>query len=79
MHLIDLDTLGTLVDANLSRRRTELPRAEALIEQDVQRAVAVLAERDGSHETIRALTNRAEALRRREVDRGMAAAAGSLG
>jgi len=79
VHLIDIDALGILVDANLSRRRTELPRAEAMIEQDVHRALGVLAERDGSHETIRALTDRAETLRRREVERGLAAAgAGTL-
>lgn len=74
VHLIDLDGLGRLVDANLVRRRTELPRAEAMIEQDVHRAVTVLAERDGSHETIRALTERAEVLRRREVERGLGGA-----
>ena len=69
--LVDLDELGRRVDANLEGRRGEMPAAELIIDEELQRTVAVLAQRDAAGPTISALTRRAEELRRHEVERAL--------
>ena len=70
--LVDLDTLGEAVDRNLERRRAELPAAEAIVEVELDPTMTVIGERDAAAPTIGALTRRAEAIRRREVERAAA-------
>jgi glutamyl-tRNA reductase len=67
--LVDLDVLGRRVASNLERRRAELPAAERIVERELARTIAVVGERDAAGPTIAALARRAEALRRREVER----------
>ena len=67
--LVDLDTLGERVDANLEGRRRELPAAERIIGEELERTVTVLGQRDATAPTISALTRRAEEMRRNEVER----------
>jgi len=69
--LIDLDVLGERVAANLEGRRRELPAAERIIEDELSRTVTVIGQRDAAGPTIAALTQRAEELRRREVERAL--------
>jgi glutamyl-tRNA reductase len=69
--LIDLDELGERVDTNLEGRRRELPAAERIIDEELERTVAVLNQRDAAGPTITALTRRAEELRQREVERAL--------
>lgn len=74
--LVDLDVLGEAVARNLEARRSELPAAEQIVEAAVGPTMAVVGERDATAPTIAALTRWAEALRRREVERGLARLAG---
>jgi glutamyl-tRNA reductase len=69
--LVDLDTLGEQVSANLEGRRRELPAAERIVEEELERTVTVISRRDAAGPTIAALTQRAEELRRREVERAL--------
>ena len=70
--LVDLDGLGERVSDNLEGRRSELPAAERIVEEELARTVMVIDERDAAGPTIAALTRRAEELRRREVERALA-------
>jgi glutamyl-tRNA reductase len=70
--LIDLDGLGARVQSNLAERRRELPAAERIVARELHSTMAVIGERDAAGPTISALTRRAEALRRREVERSLA-------
>jgi glutamyl-tRNA reductase len=69
--LVDLDGLGERVDGNLERRRRELPAAERIVDDELQRTVTVIGQRDAAGPTIAALTRRAEELRLREVERAL--------
>jgi glutamyl-tRNA reductase len=72
--LYNVDDLTQIVDANLGRRRAQLPAAEAIVAQGVEEywawysSLAVVP-------TIRALRDRGERLRRAEVDRALKALA----
>jgi len=70
--LVDLDTLGLLVERNLEGRSREVPRAERIIERELIGTVALIGRRDASAPTIRALTHVAEAIRVRETRRTVA-------
>jgi glutamyl-tRNA reductase len=67
--LVDLDDLGERVAANLEGRRRELPAAERIVDEELERTVTVISQRDSAAPTIGALTRRAEELRRREVEK----------
>lgn len=72
--LIDIGELGRRLDRHLQARDRQVPEAEALIEQELHRTAMVIGERDAAGPTITALTRRAEAIRRREVERTLARA-----
>ncbi|HEY6379485.1 MAG TPA: glutamyl-tRNA reductase [Candidatus Dormibacteraeota bacterium] len=67
--LTDLDALGAVMERNLAGRRQQLPAAEQIISAEVGPTVAVLQERDATGPTIRALVERAEAIRSAELKR----------
>jgi glutamyl-tRNA reductase len=69
--LIDLDGLGERVGVNLESRRGELPAADRIVEEELERTALVIGQRDAAGPTIAALTRRAEELRRREVERAL--------
>jgi glutamyl-tRNA reductase len=69
--LVDLDGLGERVSANLQERRRELPAAERIVAEELERTVTVIDQRDSAGPTIAALTRRAEELRSREVERAL--------
>jgi glutamyl-tRNA reductase len=69
--LVDLDVLGERVSGNLEGRRGELPAAERIVDEELQRTVQVIGQRDAAGPTIALLTRRAEELRRREVERAL--------
>jgi glutamyl-tRNA reductase len=70
--LIDVDEVGTRIAGPGSSQRAALADATAIIEAEVARAVAVVAERDTAGPTIGALVRQAEAVRRQEVERTLA-------
>jgi len=72
--LVDLDGLGERVDANLVERRGELPAAERIVDDELERTATVIGQRDAAGPTIAALTRRAEELRRREIERTLGGA-----
>jgi glutamyl-tRNA reductase len=73
--LVDLDGLGERVSTNLEERRAELPAADAIVAEELDRTVQVIGRRDAAGPTIAALTRRAEELRVREVERALGRAA----
>ncbi|MFW6202090.1 MAG: glutamyl-tRNA reductase, partial [Gemmatimonadota bacterium] len=68
--LYDLDDLQQVVEGNLERRREEVPAAESLIEEAVERFEAWHAARDVAP-LIEEMRGRAEAVRREEVERAL--------
>lgn len=72
--LIDIAELGRRLDYHLRARNAHVAEAERLIARELRRTVSVVGERDAAAPTITALTRRAEALRRREVERTLARA-----
>ncbi|MDQ6846039.1 MAG: glutamyl-tRNA reductase [Candidatus Dormibacteraeota bacterium] len=70
--LIDVDALGDRIASGGSPQRSALAEATAIIEAEVARAIAVVAERDTAGPTIGALVRQAEAIRRQEVERTLA-------
>jgi glutamyl-tRNA reductase len=70
--LIDVDEVGARIPSGDSPQRVALAEATAIIESEVARTVAVVAERDTAGPTIGALVRQAEALRRQEVERTLA-------
>jgi len=68
VYLYDLDDLDRLVQRNLARRRGEIPRAEAIIEDEVEAFERWLASRQVAP-TIRLLRKRLRTIRRRQIDR----------
>jgi glutamyl-tRNA reductase len=66
--LYNIDALDKLVERNLERRRAEVPRAEAIVEDEVGRFSAWLDSRQAAP-TIRLLTEHLETLRQAHVTR----------
>ncbi|HXA30584.1 MAG TPA: glutamyl-tRNA reductase [Candidatus Angelobacter sp.] len=69
--LVDLDGLGARVAGNIEGRRGELPAADRIVEEELENTVLVIGQRGSAGPTIAALTQRAEELRRREVERAL--------
>jgi glutamyl-tRNA reductase len=69
--LIDVDELGRRI-GGLGEHGRAIATASALVSEEVERTLAVLSQRDASAPAIRALLERAEAIRRREVERTLA-------
>ena len=72
--LLDIDAVGARLDAHMSKRRNTVPDVEAIIARELERTMTVIGQRDAASPTIAALVRRAEQLRRREVERAVAAA-----
>lgn len=72
--LIDIEELGRRLDRHLQARDRHVTAAESLIEQELHRTATVIGERDAAGPTITALARRAEAIRRREVERTLSRA-----
>jgi len=70
--LIDIDEVGRRLEGGPHDRGQAVAAASRLVEAEVRRALDVLSQRDASDPTIRALLERAEAIRRREVERTLA-------
>lgn len=68
--LYDLDDLGQVVDGTLERRRSEVARAEKLIEEGTEEFRAWYRSR-AVVPLIRSLRERAESVRRQEVERAL--------
>ena len=69
--LIDIDELGRRHDGRLVARGEAVPAAQAILETELRRTMTVIGQRDAAGPTISALNRRAEALRRREVERAV--------
>jgi len=68
VYLYDLDDLDRLVERNLARRRRDIPKAEAIVEDEVREFRRWLASRQVAP-TIRLLKRRLRSIRRRQIDR----------
>ncbi|HEY7699838.1 MAG TPA: glutamyl-tRNA reductase [Vicinamibacteria bacterium] len=66
--LHDIDDMNLLVDRNLVKRRSEIPRAETIVEQEVEAFVDWRASLSATP-IIKKLRERVEALRAQEVER----------
>jgi glutamyl-tRNA reductase len=66
--LKDIDDLRTIVDRNSERRRQEIPKAEAIIEEELARFIETLAQLEVGP-TIKALRDKFEAVRMEELER----------
>jgi glutamyl-tRNA reductase len=71
VHLFDIDDLESAAQVNLEARRGEIAAVEVIVEQEVRRFEAWLAGQ-GVAPTIAALRQRAEAVRRAELERTLA-------
>ena len=69
--LVDLDELGRRVSFNLEERRREMPAAEQIVAEELDRTMTVIGQRGAAGPTIAALTRRAEKLRVREMERSL--------
>lgn len=69
--LVDVDAVGERIAADRVARAA-LGAATSIIESEVAHAIAAIGERDTAGPTISALVRRAEAIRRREVERTLA-------
>jgi len=67
VYLYNLDDLDRLVARNLARRRGEIPRAEAIVEDEVRQFQRWLASRQVAP-TIRLLKHRLRSIRRRQIE-----------
>jgi glutamyl-tRNA reductase len=66
--LKDIDDLQTIVDRNTERRRLEIPKAEAIIEEELSRFLESLSRLEAGP-TIKALRDKFEAVRIEELER----------
>ncbi|HET6400392.1 MAG TPA: glutamyl-tRNA reductase [Candidatus Kapabacteria bacterium] len=66
--LKDIDDLRTIVDRNAERRRQEIPKAEAIIEEEFARFLESLSTLEAGP-TIKELREKFEAVRKEELDR----------
>jgi glutamyl-tRNA reductase len=71
VYLYDLDDLTGVAEANVEQRRREVERAEVIVREEQQRFEGWLTALSAVP-TIRALRARAEAVRERELERGLA-------
>jgi glutamyl-tRNA reductase len=71
VYLYDVDDLGGVAEANAEERRRETVRAEAIVQQEVERFDGWLSALQAVP-TIRRLRARAEAIRQGELERGLA-------
>ncbi len=69
--LKDIDDLQTIVDRNTERRRLEIPKAEAIIEEELSRFLESLSRLEAGP-TIKALREKFEAVRTEELERNRA-------
>ena len=67
VYLYDLDDLDCLVQRNLERRRREIPKAEAIVEDEVRQFECWLASRQVAP-TIRLLKRRLRSIQRRQIE-----------
>ncbi|MCS7198876.1 MAG: glutamyl-tRNA reductase [Caldimicrobium sp.] len=67
-YLFDIDDLKNVVEENLKNRKREALRAEAIIEEEVLKMKRWLSELS-LHPTIKRLTNKAELLRKKELEK----------
>ncbi|MGA8015086.1 MAG: glutamyl-tRNA reductase [Candidatus Dormiibacterota bacterium] len=70
--LVDIDELGRQLDATVHGRREAAAEAETLVRDEARRAMEAVDQRDAADPTIRALVERAEEIRKREVARTLA-------
>ncbi len=68
VYLYNLDDLDRLLERNLARRRREIPKAEAVVEDELGEFERWLASRQVAP-TIRLLKRRLRSIRRRQIDR----------
>jgi len=68
VYLYDLDDLDRLVERNLAQRQREIPRAEAIVDDEVAEFEQWLASRQVAP-TIRLLRRRLRGIRRAQIDR----------
>ncbi len=66
--LKDIDDLKTIVDRNAERRRLEIPKAETIIEEELDRFIGTISLLEAGP-TIKALREKFEAVRTDELDR----------
>jgi glutamyl-tRNA reductase len=66
--LKDIDDLRTIVDRNTERRQLEIPKAEAIIEEELSRFLETIARLEAGP-TIKALRDKFEAVRAEELAR----------
>ena len=69
--LKDIDDLKTIVDRNAERRRLEIPKAEAIIEEELTRFLEMLSRLEAGP-AIKALRDKFESVRKEELDRNRA-------
>jgi glutamyl-tRNA reductase len=69
--LKDIDDLQTIVDRNTERRHLEIPKAEAIIEEELARFLESLSRLEAGP-TIKALREKFEAVRTEELERNRA-------
>ena len=67
VYLYDLDDLDRLVERNVARRRREIPKAEAIVDDEVRQFHRWLASRQVAP-TIHLLKRRLRSIRRRQID-----------
>jgi glutamyl-tRNA reductase len=72
--LIDIDELGRRLALRRQQRLAAIDAAEDIVAVELRHAMAVIGQRDAAGPTISALNRRAEAVRRREVERAVARA-----
>jgi glutamyl-tRNA reductase len=66
--LLDMDDLKAFVDSSMEGRRAELPAAEAIVAEEVERHLAIAAQREVAP-LVTSLRERAEAVRLAELER----------
>jgi glutamyl-tRNA reductase len=70
--LLDIDEVGRRLELSLHDRQEAVAGAAGLVREEALRTVHAVDQRDAANPTIRALVDRAEAIRRREVARTLA-------
>jgi len=71
VHLLNIDDLQTIAQANREERKAWVPAAEAIVDEEL-RATCVALEARESAPTVQALVNRVEGLRDRVLERHLA-------
>jgi|BEDMetMinimDraft_2_1075160.scaffolds.fasta_scaffold01474_3 glutamyl-tRNA reductase len=68
VYLYNLDDLDAVVKQNLAARQKEIPKAEAIIDEEVGKCIQWIKAREAAP-VIKSIVSRAEAIRQREVER----------